>query len=221
LALGTYNINASYSGDALDTASSTSTPLSQTVGAASFVISAIPTTQTVTVGQDALYVIGIQPEGNYSSVITLTCNLTTLPTDSTCVFTPSTVTPGTTSTTVSLSISTVAATTSRVAPPPGSAPIYRFGAFGGLLTALAVLCALLLDGLRKQKRGAFARFGMAAALVISMGMALASCHSSTTTTSTGTPTGDYLVTVTGTGNVITSTSSTNVTIIIDAATTSN
>jgi hypothetical protein len=221
LALGTYTINASYSGDALDTTSSTTAALTQTVGAAAFTISAIPASQTVTVGQDALYVIGIQPEGNYTSAITLSCNLTTLPTDSTCTFTPSTATPGTTSTTVSLSINTVAPTTSRLLPPPGSSPIYRFGAFGGLLAALAILCALLSDSLRKQKRGAFVRFAMAVTLVISMGMALASCHKTTTTTTAGTETGEFVVTVTGTGNVITSESSTTVTVTVDAATTSS
>jgi hypothetical protein len=220
-ALGTYTINATYSGDALDNTSTTSAALTQTVGAASFVVSAIPTTQTVTVGQNALYVIAVEPEGNYSTPITMTCNLTTLPTDSTCVFTPPTVTPGTTTATVSLSISTSAGTTSRLVPPAGSAPTYRFGAFGGFLAALVILCALLLDSLRKQRRSAFARFGMAVGLVIAMGMALASCHSSSTTTSTGTPTGTYLITVTGTGNVITSTSSTNVTLNIDASTTTN
>jgi hypothetical protein len=222
LALGTYTINASYSGDALDNPSATtaSTALSQTVGVANFVISAIPTSATVTVGQTALYLIAVQPEGNYTTAITMTCNLTTLPTDSTCVFTPPTVTPGTTTATVSLAISTVAPTTSRLLPPPpGSAPIYRFGAFGGFLAALVILCAFLLDGLRKQRRSAFARFGMAVGLVIAMGMALASCHSSSTAASTGTPTGEYIVTVTGTGNVITATSSTNVTLVINAAST--
>jgi hypothetical protein len=187
---------------------------------ANFVISAIPTSATVTVGQTALYLIAVQPEGNYTTAITMTCNLTTLPTDSTCVFTPPTVTPGTTTATVSLAISTVAPTTSRLLPPPpGSAPIYRFGAFGGFLAALVILCAFLLDGLRKQRRSAFARFGMAVGLVIAMGMALASCHSSSTAASTGTPTGEYIVTVTGTGNVITATSSTNVTLVINAAST--
>jgi hypothetical protein len=136
------------------------------------------------------------------------------------VFTPPTVTPGTTTATVSLAISTVAPTTSHLLPPPpGSAPIYRFGAFGGFLAALVILCAFLLDDLRKQRRSAFARFGMAVGLVIAMGMALASCHSSSTAASTGTPTGEYIVTVTGTGNVITATSSTNVTLVINAAST--
>ncbi|MGB6429427.1 MAG: Ig-like domain repeat protein [Candidatus Acidiferrales bacterium] len=220
LALGTYTINANYSGDALDDASTTSTPLTQTVGAASFAISAIPTTQTVTVGQNGLYLIAVEPEGNYSTAVTLTCNLTTLPAESVCTFTPPTVTPGTTTATVSLSISTVApTTTSRLTPPVGGAPFDTFGAFGGILVALVILCALLIDGIRKQRRGAFARFGMAVAVVVAMGMALASCHKTAATTTTGTPTGQYLITVTGTGSTVLATSSTNITLNIDAAST--
>jgi YVTN family beta-propeller protein len=220
LAVGTYTINASYLGDALDTTSTTTVPLTQTVGAATFVISASPSSQTVTVGQSLLYVIGIQPEGNFSTAIAFSC--ANNPAETACVFTPATVTPGTAITTVSLAITTTvppATTTSRLLPPWGKRPIYTLGAFGGFLAALALLCALLLDGLRRQRRGAFARFGMAVALVSAMAMALASCHSAPAATTSGTPYGEYLITVTGTSG--STTSSTNVTSNIDAVASTN
>jgi hypothetical protein len=229
-ALATFNVSATYSGDALDVTSTSATPISQTVGAATFVLSITPASQTVTAGQSALYVIGIQPEGNYGTPITFTnstSNLdcgTTLPAQTECVFTPTSVTPGTTPTTVALAVTTVAETTAalRLAPPAAprfrNAPPYRFGIFGATLAAMAILFALVLDARRKQKRRGFVRFGMAATLVVAMGMALASCHKTTTTTTTGTPAGEYTFTVTANSTNI---STPLITIIIDANSTSN
>jgi len=222
---GTYTISASYSGDANNNASTTSTSLSETVGAASFVVSISPESQTVTAGNPALYVIAIEPEGNFSTAITLSCPTAAsgdLPTQTTCTFTPPTLTPNTSTVTSSLAIATVAeTTTSSLFGPmaPGgrrNAPIYTFGAFAGFLAALVILCALLLDGLRKQKRRAIVRFAMAIGLVVAMGMALASCKKSSTTTSTttGTPAGSYLITITGTSG--TTTSSFNVSLTVNA-----
>jgi YVTN family beta-propeller protein len=229
LALGTYTINASYLGDALDNPSTTTAaPLTQTIGAASFVVSASPSTQTVTVGQSLLYVIGIQPEGNFNTAITFSCDPTgnadglTLPADTACVFTPPSITPGTSVTTVALAITTVAppATSSLFAPLSGKPPRYRFEAYGGILSVLAVLCALLYDGLRRRRRGTFARFAMGAALVIAMGAAMASCHSSSSTAAdTGTPYGTYLVEVSGVSG--TTSSTTNITANINTVASSN
>lgn len=82
---------------------SSPTPLQVTV--TSFTIGSSPSSATVTAGQPAHYQLNVTPQaGPFTGNVTLGCG--GLPQGATCVFSPATVTPGATSATVALTIST-------------------------------------------------------------------------------------------------------------------
>jgi YVTN family beta-propeller protein len=233
LALGTYNITATYLGDPLNT-TSTSTSLSVTVGAASFVLSATPSLVTVTAGSTASYIVSIAPEGNFTGSITLcmvpagattpacststptnNCNSALDPAD-TCTFGAlSANPPGTNTVTSTLSIVTSA--TARLGPPPSLErpayhPLYVFGAF---LAALSIFMLFAVQKLDQGRRRLYARYAALAMLIVTLGLTVSSCHNNSTTAAPPAPqTGSFAFIIVGTSGSTTST--TQVTITVNA-----
>lgn len=140
---GSYAITASYSGDANNAASNSSVVnLTVTVPVSpSYSVSANPTSQTITAGQSATYVITVTPSGGYSASTSFAC--TALPGKASCSFSPSTVTPSSGPASTTLTISTTAPSNAANHTP---AP---WRTTGGL--ALAGLLGLMLRPRRARR----------------------------------------------------------------------
>jgi LPXTG-motif cell wall-anchored protein len=78
------------------------------VTAPSYAISASPTSQTIQAGQSAQFTITVAPAGGFSSTVNFSCG--TLPGETTCSFSPSTVAPNGGPASTTLTISTTAST---------------------------------------------------------------------------------------------------------------
>ena len=111
LAAGMHSITANYGGDT-NFAASTSTPVSVTVTSSSgstgdFTISLSPSAVTASAGSSATVHVSITPTGGFNQAVSFAC--TSLPANSTCSFSPATVTPsGTGAATTTLTIQTAA-----------------------------------------------------------------------------------------------------------------
>jgi len=185
-----------------DFAASTSAALAETINTASFTLSIPSASATVQAGQSATFPITVSPEGNLSTPVSFACS--GLPSKSICTFAPSTVTPGTTATKDTLTISTTAPTTATLWPlDPSGHPNWP------LFAALALLPALALLATRKRNppaRRKLRHLAWSGALALALAMTLSACgggggsssSGSTTQTIAGTPAGSYQVTVTGT-----------------------
>lgn len=224
---GIRNITAIYEGDQAHRGSESEAAAvsSVTSGVPAFTLSAAPSSLSVTVGSTVSTVITATPENGFNQSIALSCS--GLPYQSTsCVFTPSSVTPGAPSTSApngtaassTLTIITQAPSGAELQPLPGgpkSKPLYALILPGGL--ALAGLA-----GLRKRYFGAVRFFGLTA-MLLAAGIGLSSCaarynyYHKPPSGNPGTPTGIYTVTVTGitgTGSNLT-TGSVNLTVAIN------
>jgi len=79
----------------------------QTISPADFSISSIPTTATITAGQAATYALSVSPTNGFNQPVTLNCS--GFPPASTCIITPSVVTPdGTNPATAIVTVQTTA-----------------------------------------------------------------------------------------------------------------
>ncbi|MCI0408250.1 MAG: IPT/TIG domain-containing protein, partial [Acidobacteria bacterium] len=110
-----------------------------------FALSVDPGTRTVTAGSSASYTLTLTPQGgNFDSSVALSCSAG-VPSRASCTFQPSSVTPGGSAATSTLTISTTAPS-SAMSVPPGFrlAPIYA------ALLPLSVF--VLLGELRRSKR---------------------------------------------------------------------
>jgi YVTN family beta-propeller protein len=216
LSVGSHSITAAYGGNA-DFASSTSAALTETVNTASFTLSIPNASATVQAGQSATFAVTVSPEGDMTNAISFACS--GLPSKSTCSFSPGTVTPGTTATKDTLTISTTATTTAALWPlAPTGHPTWP------LFAALALLPALALLATRKRQRPArrkLRRLAWAGTLAVCLAMTLAACgggggssssSGSTPQTIPGTPAGTYSVTVTGTSGSENITAKVNLTV---------
>jgi sugar lactone lactonase YvrE len=100
-ALGNYSITASYGGNLVDAPSQSAPPVSVTVNAISpenFSITAGPGSQTVYTGEAASYAITITTNADFNLPVVLSCSQ--LPANTTCSFSPPSVTGGGSSTLV-------------------------------------------------------------------------------------------------------------------------
>ena len=97
LGAGTYSITAVYGGDTTH-ATSTSSPVAQTVTASSFTISFSPSSLTIKQGSTGTTTITVTPSGGFNQKVSFSCS--GLPADTTCSFSPSNVTPDGTNATV-------------------------------------------------------------------------------------------------------------------------
>ena len=197
LSVGADTLTATYSGDTYFATGSGSG--SVTVTASSYTLAA-STPTSVNPGGTTASTLSVSSTTDYSGTITLTCTLTTYPTNASDVpsCTPAStlsVTSGTASGTVALNIPTTAATSKLVYPKvrPGWS-----GLGGG-----AVLALLVFFGIPARRRSWRAMLG-AVALIVLLG-SFSGCggggsSGNTSTGSAGTTAGNYTFTVSGTGS---------------------
>lgn len=166
------------------------------VAVSDFSVATSPSTQTVTAGQSATYTITVaQQFGAFTNPVSLACS--DLPSLTSCSFSQPSVTPGSSSATSTLTISTTAASFVFPMPSPKSPRAPLFAAWIGLLGVL-----IFATILAKKSRHKLA-FGFAfSALLICLVSPIVACGSSNTngTHSAGTQTGTYTVKVMGTSN---------------------
>jgi len=108
-----------------------------------FSLSLSPDTATVTSGQSSRHVVTVPPQGGpYNSEVTLSCASGNLPPQTTCVFDPPTVTPGTKGAQSTLTISTVSNAASALVAPTRA----RAAAITAQLSGIAVFPSALTFG---------------------------------------------------------------------------
>ena len=157
----------------------------------SFAINPTSSSAAVSPGRAATYALSVGPRyGAFTQAVSLSCS--NLPAHTTCTFSPSSVTPGSTGATSTLTLSTTA-TAAVFTLPFGLPPAY------GLGIAFMALCLLSLMVLQRPARRRLATLGLAAGLFIFILTLQVACGAgSTGPTNPGTPAGTYTVTVTGT-----------------------
>ena len=182
---------------------------------------AVPTPAvTVNAGQTAVFNLTVAPS-NGSFVNPITFAAGSLPQGASASFSPAaTITPGTTSQTVALSITTTAHTVSSVGyfPQPGS-PFVLMLSFAGMLVASGVWACTFREGLATHSKRLALRFIVALLLCSAAGMVGCSGGGGGSSavpqvnTSTGTPAGNYTITVTATSGGVAHTASATITVI--------
>jgi subtilisin family serine protease len=197
LSQGTHAISVAYGGDS-SFLNSQSDVTSETVNAADFLLSAT-SSPVVHAGSSAGYTISVTPNPvPYNFEVTgFTCS--GLPQASSCLFGPSSVTPGTNPGSVNLSISTTARTAAAMRPDvPPQSPV------------LATWFALSLIGLvgtvqlvRQEKVPVRPTLILLALTVVSGLWISCGGGSSGSSAVSGTPAGTYIITVTAIGNGVT------------------
>jgi hypothetical protein len=193
LSVGTHNITAAYGGDTANAASSSSAVVVTITAApaADFSIVLNPSTGSVSPGSSATSTITITPSGGFSQAISLACS--GLPVNSTCTFSPTSVTPnGTATSTSTLTIATdvkAASVTMKPLRTPEGATSLALLAGGGSLGLL------LLRRRRKDPRLWLLQMGLVAAFVFTSAMIGCGPGASATTK---TPAGTSQITVTAT-----------------------
>ena len=193
LTIGTHNISADYGGDTAN-ATSSSSAVVVTITAASaadFSIALNPTTGSASAGSSATSTITITPSGGFSQAISFTCS--GLPANSTCTFSPTSVTPnGTSTSTSTLTIATnvkAASLSTKPLSTPGGVTSLAMLAGGGSLGLL------LLRRRRKDPRLWLLQIGLVSAFVFTSAMIGCGHGASATTT---TPAGTSQITITAT-----------------------
>lgn len=195
---GSYAITATYSGDSYYITSTSS---------AANITSAVPSlsptaisyqSSSVAAGQTALYSFNLQ-QNVYTGTISFSCS--GLPANSSCVFSPTSITASgcQTSNTVAMSISTT---------PASTIIAESLGGGRGPWRALSLLCGVglaLLVGLRRRSLVRAGRFWIVLAVLLAV-FGITSCNSVMNTKTSATPAGSYTVTVTVTGSTGTNTS---------------
>ncbi len=192
LPVGTLSITSAYAGNA-SFAPSTSAAVPVTVQPLppDFGIAASPTTLSMAPGGTGTSTVTITPLNGFDNAVTFTCS--GMPSEATCTFNPTSVTPNGTSTiTATATISTTAASAMlHPATPRGSAPLYAL-AFPGLGALLG------LGIFRKRLPRNVSALGMlAAALGVAAGIGACGGGSSAPS-NPGTPAGTSTITFTAT-----------------------
>ena len=122
-AAGTYTITSNYAGDANNSAA-LSNGVTVTVTAPippDFTITSNQQSTSLMPGQSATFTLSITPSGGYAGTVKFSCG--SLPSEVTCTFTPSSVTPANgTAATTTLSIATTAAVASATPVQPNRSP---------------------------------------------------------------------------------------------------
>jgi len=201
----THNLTCAYGGDS-NYAASTSPAVAVSIPAQSLSLTSTPTSQTITAGQSAGYVLTITPGGAYAGSVKLSCGA--LPSEVACNFSPAgvAITGGAAQST--LSIATTAATTSRNNLPASP--------FGRRLTALALLLALGLATGRMRRCSRRMLSFVCIALLAAISLSLVACNGggSSTPANPGTPAGTYVVTVTAADTSGTPANSVQLTLVV-------
>lgn len=197
LAAGSHSITATYSGDT-NFAGSTSAAIAIVVQAPpppSFGISLNPTSGTVSGSGTVISTLSLTPANGFSAAVRFVCS--GLPADSTCSFSPSTVT----------SSGSVAATTLTITTGTSAAAVRNIPGIGAAaVTALAGLFAFWIPGRRRR----LCLLGIIAGIMIALtGGCGGSKHA---TASTTTPAGTSQVIVTATSGQLTETATFTLTV---------
>lgn len=172
-----------------------------------FSVAAPQPTASVKAGQAATYTVSVgQQFGAFTNPVSLACS--GLPSLTSCSFSQPSVTPGSGSTTSTLTISTTAPSSVFPASPRGYPNLPVFSAWLGLLFILSVAA------IRAKKSHRKVAFGFAfSALLICVASAIVACGTASKgPTNPGTTPGSYTVTVTGSSNQLQH--STNVTLTV-------
>lgn len=210
---GTYTVSATYSGDAVNAASTSST-LTITIAAPSYAVSSSPTSRTISAGQTATFALSVTPAGGYAGTVKFTCG--TLPTEASCAFTPSSVAiTGSAAGSTSLTISTTAPTSSSDKAPAN--PFGPLSAAGG--TALAGIIALAFAPGRTRRWNRTSRGMLYIGLLAAVWFPLAGCGGGGNGGgggggNPGTPSGTYSVSVTAADSTGGESNAVNVTLVI-------
>jgi len=187
VAAGTCTVQATQAGNANYAAA---TPVNQSFQVTDFTLASNPTSTTITAGQPATFTLTATPQGSFTSPISFSC--TGLPALANCTFSPTTVTPGTSTLTTKLTIGTTPHTTA-LAPPP-------FGRRSGPRYAMwLVLPALLLGtvGMATPKRRKLLSYCLVFLLVSGCVLQVACSNGGNSGGTGGTPAGNYTITITG------------------------
>jgi hypothetical protein len=170
-----------------------------------FTLAASPgssTSATVASGQSATYTLSVAGEGGFNQSVGFTC--TGAPSEAACTVSPSPLTPGSSATNITVSVTTTAPSVSvpRSRPLPPVPPLSP-GLRGLLMLALALAAMAWAIGCRNQpgvSRWRSTMVPLASGLLLTL--ALAGCGGAGSSVSTpppnpGTPAGNYTLTVTG------------------------
>ena len=203
LPVGTDSITASYSGDAIF-AASTSSAVSVVVGSPTFALSLNPTSASVASGSSATTTVSATPAFGFASAISFSCS--GLPADSTCSFAPATVTPaGGKAGTTSLTIATGVASTANFKVTQGIG-----GAASGILFAIIFLpWGVMVIRRRADSNSLYRLFILLT--VVGIFAAVSGCGGGSGS-SNKTPRGTSTVTVTGTAGGATETATFQLTV---------
>jgi hypothetical protein len=151
---GQHNITASYSGDAV-TSASVSSPITEVI--LDYIFQALPGSLTIQGGQSGTATLNVIPLGGYSQAVQFSCG--TLPAGVSCSFSQSSVTPdGVHPSTATLTVKTSAAMASS----------HGNGAFWAI-SATGLLGGVLLLPFGKRRRITLALPGMLLLLLIGIG----------------------------------------------------
>jgi len=161
------------------------------------------TSATVAPGSPASYTLSVAGQGGFSASVSFTC--TGVPSEATCTVSPSPLTPGSSATNVTVSVTTTAPSVSlpRSRPLPPLPPLSP-GLRGLLMLAMVLALMAWAIGRREQpgvSRRRSTMVPLASALLLTL--ALAGCGGGgsspiTPPSNPGTPAGNYTLTVTGT-----------------------
>lgn len=196
LAAGSYSVTAAYGGDS-NSASSSSAPVSLMI--VDFTVAASQTSLSVVAGQSAQTSLTLTPEPMASFSPTVTFSCAGLPSESTCTFNPSSVTPNGASLATTLTIQTTAPSARMQRSEHASS-----GHGGGLIYAFLLPGCLGILSMKRKRILLKARFlGLLATLTLSM-VCWTACGSLGITPppppNGGTPAGPATVTVTATSS---------------------
>ncbi len=190
LSVGSHSVTASYGGDGSNL-TSTSSAISITVtaaGPADFTLAISPTSGSVPAGSPASAMITVTPVNGFTGATTFACS--GLPANSTCAFSPATVTPN----------GTAASTSTMTIESNVQAAIT-------LATGSMSLLLLPMLAFRTRKRSGRVAVVASILLVMLAAAGISACGGSKSTVSTTTPAGTYSVTVTATSGSLNHSSS--------------
>ncbi len=162
-----------------------------------FSITGSVTAATIKAGANATYSLAVAPVGGaFSSAVTLTCS--GAPAKSTCSLSKSSVTPGSTAASITVTIKTAGTSSELVPPSPGFRPIY---AFFVQLQGFGLFGMMFATSRRRTKK--FSKL-MILALLIGALLFMSACAGGTgiapqskPPSQTGTAAGTYTITVSG------------------------
>lgn len=189
-AKGEHILSATYQGDSTFSRSTTASTLTQVVVAPDFTLSGSET-QIVAAGQKATFTITVTPKPTpYNHAVSgFTCS--GLPQASSCVFTPTSVIPGSGPATVEVSIATTAASVAALTPSGG-----KYLAYLGVVFGFAGV--VVLTG-REGRKKRTALFVVLLGCLLSSACGGGSAQPQPPTKIPGTPAGTYTITIEATG----------------------